>query len=217
MSTMAEETSQTITENATAIAEESGITGGFAGEGEAIAKTDAVAAEAAIAEENQNPYTYTLEIPDSDNVPMLKQSLGQFTELCKNNRLSREQANAVLEWQKGRLKEAENESLKYAQNAIKDWESELRNDPEFGGMRYTRTLADARNALNAFDPDGDLRQLLIDTHGQFEPSVVRFAARIGRAIAEHKFIQSDAGPTDLELPLQDRIWGKDGTSGIHQN
>ncbi|MCD7712731.1 MAG: hypothetical protein LUJ25_08545 [Firmicutes bacterium] len=161
------------------------------------------------------PETYTLEMSDDEGLPLLKQQLESFTGTCRELGLSKNQAEQVLAWQKDRLREAEVETRRNTEMVMREWNTEIRNDSEFGGIRYTRTIADARAALQTFDPDGSLRQLLKDTYGEYHPDVIRFAARVGRAISEHKFVEGSAGPEPKQTPLAERFYGRDGTTVMH--
>lgn len=161
------------------------------------------------------PEQYTLELSDDEGLPLLKQQLESFTGTCRELGLSKNQAEQVLAWQKDRLREAEMETRHNTEMVMREWNTEIRNDSEFGGIRYTRTIADARAALQTFDPDGSLRQLLKDTYGEYHPDVIRFAARVGRAISEHKFVEGNAGPEPKQTPLAERFYGRDGTTVMH--
>lgn len=158
---------------------------------------------------------YTLEMNDDEGLPLLKQQLESFTGTCRELGLSKNQAEHVLAWQKDRLREAEAETRRNTEMVMREWNTEIRNDSEFGGIRYTRTIADARAALQTFDPDGSLRQLLKDTYGEYHPDVIRFAARVGRAISEHRFIEGNAGPEPKQTPLAERFYGRDGATVMH--
>jgi len=203
------------------LAEES-IVGSMAEANEGIATT-AVPEGAGLVSNAQAPLSspqpaasepYTLEMNDED-LPLLKQQLESFTGTCRELGLSKSQAEQVLAWQKDRLREAETETQRNTEMVMREWNTEIRNDAEFGGIRYTRTIADARAALATFDPDGSLRQLLKDTYGEYHPDVIRFAARVGRAISEHKFVEGNAGPEPKQAPLAERFYGRDGSTVMH--
>ena len=203
------------------LAEES-IIGDMAEASEGIAST-AVTEGAGLVSNAQAPLgssqlaasePYTLEMNDED-LPLLKQQLESFTGTCRELGLSKSQAEQVLAWQKDRLREAETETRRNTEMVMREWNTEIRNDSEFGGIRYTRTIADARAALATFDPDGSLRQLLKDTYGEYHPDVIRFAARVGRAISEHKFVEGNAGPEPKQTPLAERFYGRDGATVMH--
>lgn len=215
-SAIAEEAS--IQENATTAGfavEETGSTGGFA-EGQTPQTTEGGRADdsSSLAPTTSPSEEYTLEMQE-DSLPLLKMQLDNFTATCREAGLTKAQAERVLAWQKEKLLEVENNTQQQTEMALKSWETELRADPEFGGIRYKRTIADARNALQAFDADGSLRNLLIETHGQFEPSVVRFMSRVGRAIAEGQMVIVGDGGQGKEAPLAERFYGRDGMTVKH--
>lgn len=213
---IAEEAS--IQENATIAgfaAEETNSAGGFA-ENQTSQTAEGGRADnsSSLASSPSAPEEYTLEMQE-DNLPLLKMQLDNFTATCREAGLTKAQAEKVLAWQKEKLLEAENNTQQQTEIALKSWETEIRSDPEFGGIRYKRTIADARNALQAFDADGSLRNLLIETHGQFEPSVVRFMSRVGRAIAEGQMIVAGDGSQGKEASLAERFYGQDGMTVKH--
>jgi len=152
---------------------------------------------------------------NDDTPPLLRESLASFTEECKAGGLSKEQADRIMRWQTDRLAKAEAEQRRLTSQTLQQWNDEIRGDTDFGGSNYTRTVADARKALAAFDPDGSLRELLRLTHGQYEPSVVRFAARVGRAMGEHEYVTGGGLGGASQTSLAERMYGKDGTTIKH--
>lgn len=163
---------------------------------------------------SSQPYTYTLT-GDDTTPPLLKESLASYSEACRANGMTEAQAKAVMQWQTDRLAKAEAEQRRLTSQTLQQWNDEIRGDTEFGGSNYTRTIADARKALAAFDPDGSLRELLRLTHGQHEPSVVRFAARVGRAMGEHDYVTGSGLGSVSQTSLAERMYGKSGTEVKH--
>lgn len=87
----------------------------------------------------------------------------------------------------------------------KDWEAEIRSDPEFGGEKFVGSIETAKRALTTYDTDGTIRKMLNDTGYGSNPAVIRFFARIGRDVREDKVITS-RGAQKAERPLEERIW-----------
>jgi len=162
------------------------------------------------------PPNMDYEVTGSDDTPpLLRESLASFTEECKAGGLSKEQADRIMRWQTDRLAKAEAEQRRLTSQTLQQWNDEIRGDTDFGGSNYTRTVADARKALATFDPDGSLRELLRLTHGQYEPSVVRFAARVGRAMGEHEYVTGGGLGSTSQTSLAERMYGKSGTEVKH--
>jgi len=202
------------------IAAEESIIGDMADDNEGIAsaavpESAGLVSNEGVASQPAAGEQYILEMGDNEGLPLLKQQLESFTGTCRELGLSKSQAEQILAWQKDRLRETETETQRNTEMVMREWNTEIRNDREFGGIRYTRTIADARAALATFDPDGSLRQLLKDTYGEYHPDVIRFAARVGRAISEHKFVEGNAGPEPKQAPLAERFYGRDGSTVMH--
>lgn len=147
--------------------------------------------------------------------PFLKANLASYTEACRANGLSEAQAKAVMQWQESRIADIDRIQQRETARALKAWDDEVKSDSDFGGSNYTRTIADARKALAAFDPDGSLRELLRDTHGQYHPAVIRYIARVGRAMGEHEYVSGGGLGGASQTSLAERMYGPNGTEIKH--
>lgn len=155
------------------------------------------------AQKQDAPEDYKLEAGEDFQVPA--ENLASFEKICKEQKLSKAQAQALLDWHKsfaGDVAKAQ-EAQESAQ--IKAWQDEILKDPEIGGQHWKAAVADSRKALNAFDTDGKLRTLLKQMHADYHPDVVRVIARVGRAMGEDKFVTSKGGGNDVRA-LEDRMW-----------
>lgn len=146
---------------------------------------------------------YSFEPTDDFQVP--KENLDSFAKACKDAKLSKSQAEALLNWHKSFAGDVSKLQAQQQEQQIKAWQSEILQDSEFGGQQWKATVADSRKALAAFDADGSLRKLLRDAHVDYHPAVVRCIARVGRAMGEDKFISSK-GRGNTSVPLEDRLW-----------
>ena len=63
---------------------------------------------------------------------------------------------------------------------VQAWEEASRNDPDFGGEKLNENLAIANRALEAYDPQGEIRAMLAETGYGNHPALVRFFLAIGR-------------------------------------
>lgn len=157
------------------------------------------------AAETPAPEEWKLEAGEGSPVPA--ENLASFEKACKDAKLSREQAEALLSWHKSFGSGIAQAQAQQEARIIDGWKAELAQDAEFGGRAWRQTVADARRALNAFDEDGSLRQLLKNMRADYNPSVVRTIARVGRAMAEDKIITAGSGKAaPSKRPLEDRIW-----------
>lgn len=149
------------------------------------------------------PEDYTLEAGEGFNVP--EDNLRSFQDACKKAGLTKAQAEAMLSWHRDFAGDVSKAQAQQESAMLKGWQEQIINDPEIGGANWKAAVADSRRALAHFDTDGSLRQLLKQTHADFNPAVVRCIARIGRAMREDNFITSKGGGTNAKA-LEDRMW-----------
>ena len=145
------------------------------------------------------------ELAASEDFPMPEENLKSFSAACREAGLTREQAERILGWHKGQYRETQEYVAQQEQRTLDGWNREILEDREFGGWNYKATVADARRALQAFDHDGELRAFLRESKYQFNPTVIRALARVGRAMGEHGFV-AQQGAGREEKPLEERMY-----------
>ena len=85
---------------------------------------------------------------------------------------------------------------------VKAWEEASRNDPDFGGEKLDENLAIANRALEAYDPQGEIRAMLVETGYEKHPALVRFFLAIGRDLAPDRMVGGGRGvnnPNGVDL------------------
>lgn len=148
---------------------------------------------------------YKLEAGEDFAVPA--ENLSAFEKVCKEQHLTKAQAQALLDWHKGFAGDVAKLQAQQEAQQVKAWQDEILKDPEIGGSHWKAAVADSRKALNAFDQDGKLRTLLKSMHADYHPDVVRVIARVGRAMGEDKFIGSHGASSGKDTrPLEERMW-----------
>lgn len=76
---------------------------------------------------------------------------------------------------------------------VQDWEAASRADPDFGGEKLQENLAIANRALEAYDPQGEIRAMLAETGYGNHPALVRFMVAIGRDLAPDRMVGGGRG------------------------
>lgn len=71
---------------------------------------------------------------------------------------------------------------------VQAWEEASRNDPDFGGEKLNENLAIANRALEAYDPQGEIRAMLTETGYGNHPALVRFFLAIGRDLSPDRMV-----------------------------
>lgn len=153
--------------------------------------------------EKQEPEDY--ELAASEDFPMPEENLKSFSAACREAGLTRAQAERILGWHKGQYQETQAFAAQQEKQVLDGWNREILADRDFGGRNYKATVADARRALQAFDPDGELRAFLRESKYQFNPTVIRAAARVGRMMGEHGLVAQN-GEGKEEKPLEERMY-----------
>lgn len=118
--------------------------------------------------------------------------------------LKQEQAQALIDYETSRVRE----QLEAQQKALDDqrdtWVSEAKQDKEYGGQNYEKSIGIARDAIRKFGNPA-LAEMLDSTGLSDHPELIRFAYNIG------KLTQQD-GPGDANnnpsasLTLAERIF-----------
>jgi len=84
---------------------------------------------------------------------------------------------------------------------VQAWEEASRNDPDFGGEKLQENLAIANRALEAYDPQGEIRAMLAETGYGNHPDLIRFMLAIGRDLAPDRMV-SASGASGLDARAQ---------------
>ena len=146
--------------------------------------------------EKAEPYTLTAP----EGYPISEKELSDFNRHCLEVGMTKEQAEKSLEMLHSNFK-ATQEAFE-AQR--RDWVAEIKSDKEFGGEKFSASVADAKRALAQFDADGAVRTMLDATGYGDNPAVIRLFARIGRAMGEDRMIGGKGGKETR--PLEERLY-----------
>ena len=158
-------------------------------------------------QEEQKPEPYELAAPEGFDVP--EDNLKGFSDVCNKAGITKEQAEQLLAWHMEQHKLNEDFNSQNEAKVLEGWKQDILSDKEFGGKNYKATVADARRALQVADPDGELREFLRVSKGQFHPAVIRAVARVGRMMGEHGFVgQNGEGDSASKAPLWKRMYGE---------
>lgn len=141
---------------------------------------------------------YTLTAPEG--YPISEKELSDFNRHCLEVGMTKEQAEKSLEMLHSNFKSMQEQFEAQRQ----DWVREIKSDKEFGGEKFSASVADAKKALAQFDADGSVRTMLDATGYGDNPAVIRLFARIGRALGEDKMIGGRG--TGSEKSLAERLY-----------
>lgn len=115
--------------------------------------------------------------------------LAAFKKLAAEIGMTADGASKLVAWQaeiskaaQGAAQEAQAAALKKTEQ---EWMDALRHDPDFGGTRHKETIAVASRALTAYGDKqlaADLAEMGLSAH----PGLIKFMARVGRAMGEDR-------------------------------
>lgn len=148
---------------------------------------------------------FTLKLPEG--VEPDAKLLEGVTKWAQATGLKQEQAQQLADF----YAQHQQEALAAQQAALdaetQEWLGTIEKDPELGGQKKPETLA-ALNRVMAAHGSPELRALMDGSGLGNHPAVVRFLARIGRAMGEDSIAGSTGGSNDSkDVPLEELLYG----------
>lgn len=141
-----------------------------------------------------------------EGVEIDKATLEQVKADFKAAGYTQEQAQKAIDLHVANLKAQQEAFI----STRKEWVDELKADKEFGGDKFDVTVTGAQSALRKFDTDGGMLKLLEDSGFGDNPTVIRFLARVHKAMGEDDVHTERSRDNGKEPPLHERLYGKDG-------
>ena len=117
------------------------------------------------------------------DLPVDREGMATFKQVAADLGLSQEQAQSLVDLQAGRLQAAAAEQSAAWEKQQADWQAAVRADREIGGSELAARVGVAKRAIARFGSPA-LRKVLTETGLGNHPELVRFAYRVGRAIAD---------------------------------
>lgn len=133
------------------------------------------------------PAELTLKLPEG-----FKEGpeMAKFKELAKTSGMKSEAAQSVVDLFIETQKAQQAQFVASQNKQLKDWDAELKADPDIGGDKYEQSIQDARAALFKYggkDAEALVSFFKASPIGSYPP-LVRLFATLGRASAEEKVV-----------------------------
>lgn len=116
--------------------------------------------------------------------------MGEFTELAKSAGLSQESAQKIVDLAPKLSERIAQANAQQWMDLQKEWQSQVKADPEIGGKNWQATEANISKAIDAYG--GKDKQALLEafalTGAGNNPVIVKFIANMSRQLAEPKFV-----------------------------
>lgn len=130
--------------------------------------------------------------------------LAKIKEFAKEHKVPKEIAEAYAKLRKSELeasdkarKEAEAEAERQMQATRKNWYTELKNDPKFGGENFARNTKQVEKVMEEFMPN--TKKVLTERKGMLPPYFMRDLA----AIADQMYSTEKLKTGDASVPPKD--------------
>lgn len=152
--------------------------------------------------EDPNKLEYELDVKDLDTKQVEKIKI-----FAKKNNLSKEQAQAFSEMTKAEqvaFKQSVDDYNKKVEtertNTKAAWQTELKNDPEFGGANYKQNVDKTNKFVGEFMPE--TKKVLTERGSMLPPSVMRDISKLADKVYASSSFVSGGGPTGQGAPAE---------------
>ncbi|MFV1476121.1 peptidase [Serratia marcescens] len=172
----------------------------LAEEKDAKEKADKEAAEKAEKEKKPAaPEKYEFTPPEGQELDA--NALAVFEPIAKELGLSQEQAQKLVDI----YPQIQQQQAEAWSKQVADWGEQVKADKEIGGDKFNASVGAAQRALDQFG-NPELREYLNASGLGNHPALVRFCAKVGKAMAEDTFVVPNQGG---QRSAADVLYGKE--------
>ena len=130
---------------------------------------------------NAAPEPLTLKLPEGMKAD--DKLLAGFEPVAKELGLDSGKAQKLVDLYAGRILEVQKEAIEAHQKQVDGWAEQVKTDKELGGDHFAETQQLVASVMTQFNDPGLVEVLNTSGFGN-HPALVRFVARIGKAIAD---------------------------------
>lgn len=150
------------------------------------------------------PEKYELKLPEGSKLTQSK--VDQVALYAKENGLSNEVAQKLLERESQAVQEFESEIKSEHLKRVEQWKSEVEADKELGGDLYKQNVELAKRVAHRYASPEFLKVLDESGFGN-HPELVRVFSRIGKQMSEDQLIMPGA-QSGGNKPIEDFFYGQ---------
>lgn len=132
-------------------------------------------------------------------------AVDRIKSLAKENNLSQEQAQLLLENESNALSTYDSAQKEKLTTLSNQWIDQSKADPEIGGKNFDESISLAQSAMKKFATEAFIQNLNKTQLGN-HPEMIRVFARIGRAMQSDKLVIGSNEPTDRK-GISDLLYG----------
>ena len=167
----------------------------------AAEKADKESADKAEKEKKPSaPEKYEFAAPEGQELDA--NALSVFEPIAKELGLTQEQAQKLVDI----YPQIQQQQAEAWSKQGEEWREQVKSDKEIGGDKYTANVGNAQKALDQFGSPA-LREYLETTLLGNHPELVRFFAKVGKAVSEDTMVMPNNGG---QLSAADVLYGNKG-------
>lgn len=137
---------------------------------------------------------YDLKLPEGS---LLKpEHIDSVSEFSKENKLTQEMAQKVLERENTVITAYVEEQKKMVEDLSVKWVEEVKADKDLGGNNFAKTAELSKRVIDKFGPEL-VKELELTGLGN-HPAFVRFTNRIGQAMSSGEFVKGEQKPPEIK-------------------
>ena len=141
----------------------------------------------------------------SDDSILNQDQLDEFSNLAKENGLDQEQAQKFLDLQSNAIDIYKNTQEKEMKRQSAQWVEDIKKDTELGGPVFKESIENAHRAFQRFGSD-EFKEHLDKSGLGNHPEVIRTFSRIGKAMANDKFINGEVSSAKKDVSLGEAMY-----------
>lgn len=126
-----------------------------------------------------------------EGVKIDETSMKEFQSLAKGMNLPQDEAQKVIDLGAKYAAKWSADATAAIKATQTQWVEELKKDPQLGGDKLTENMGIAEKGLKAYDTDGKVSKLLVDTGLHNNVEIARLFHKIGSAMKEDKVVNPD--------------------------
>lgn len=146
------------------------------------------------------------ELKTSEGSKLTSEQVKEVETYAREKGLSNEQAQELLTRQDSVVKSFHDQQVADHEAQVSQWVEAAKNDKEIGGTKFNEHVEYAHRALKHFDTNGDLSKGLELTGFGNHPEIIRVFAKIGKAMANDKFVHAPPGAPPAQKRPQDIMY-----------
>lgn len=155
------------------------------------------------------PQTLDLKIPEGSLLPV--EHVEKIKTWAQENKVSPEEAQKALERDSSTWKAFHEGQVQTVKKTIEAWPEQLKADKDFGGEKFKETVDLASRVLDKFG-DADFKKQLQESGLGNNPGLLKWAARVGRAMKNDELIMGKSTTAPVLKPTSQVLYGpKEGT------